>query len=231
MKKKRRGTWWMILGVGFFAAAIGLSAFNIWDSHRAEQSVGEIVEQMKTELPIEGAEDGQNTKKTDVSSDFEMDAAGSEISQEIEIPDYILNPDMEMPEIEIDGRAYIGVLEIPALELSLPVISEWSYPALRIAPCRYEGSAYNGHLIISAHNYESHFGNLKYLDEGDLVLLTDVDGNEFQYEVATRETIMPTDIEGMTGGDWDLTMFTCTYGGQQRVAVRCERILEDTFTY
>lgn len=25
----------------------------------------------------------------------------------------------------------------------------------------------------------------------------------------------------MTGGDWDLTLFTCTIGGKKRITVRC----------
>lgn len=33
-----------------------------------------------------------------------------------------------MPVIKIDGQDYIGVLEIPALNLRLPVMAEWSYP-------------------------------------------------------------------------------------------------------
>ena len=54
---------------------------------------------------------------------------------------------------------YIGVLQIPSLDLTLPVISDWSYPALQIAPCRYEGSAYDGGMVIAGHNFDSHFGN------------------------------------------------------------------------
>lgn len=222
MKGKKRGRWWILLGTLFLTAALGLSGYNIWDAQRAEQSVDEILAQMKTELPEE----------TDVWTALTADpSANPKTEQEIEIPDYLLNSDMEMPVMEVDGRSYIGILEIPALQLSLPVISEWTYPDLRIAPCRYEGSAYKDHLVIAAHNYESHFGTLKYLENGDTVIFTDVDGNEFQYEVAARETIMPTDIEGMTGGEWDLTLFTCSYGGQQRVAVRCERIQNSALMY
>ena len=58
-------------------------------------------------------------------------AEGSRIpadAGEVEISDYLLNPNMEMPEVEIDGNDYIGTLSIPALELSLPVMSQWSYP-------------------------------------------------------------------------------------------------------
>ena len=35
------------------------------------------------------------------------------------------------------------------------------------------------------------------------------------------ETLMPTAVEEMESGDWDLTLFTCTVGGRTRVAVRC----------
>ena len=142
---------------------------------------------------------------------------------EVEIPDYVLDPNHEMPVRNIGGEDYIGVLEIPSLGLMLPVMSEWSYPRLKIAPCRYTGSAYQGNLIIAAHNYRSHFGNLKELCEGDVVCFTDMDGNVFSYEVMFLEVLQPTDVDEMESGDWDLTLFTCTVGGKSRVTVRCER--------
>ncbi len=45
-------------------------------------------------------------------------------------------PVPEMPTMDIDGRDYIGYLEMPTIGISLPVMSDWSYPLLRIAPCR-----------------------------------------------------------------------------------------------
>jgi len=54
-----------------------------------------------------------------------------------------------------------------------------------------------------------------------------VDGNVFAYKVVETETLSPFSIEEMTTGDWDLTLFTCTVGGQNRVAVRCERMQDD----
>ncbi len=144
--------------------------------------------------------------------------------QEGEIPDYILNPDMEMPVETIDGRDFIGTLEIPSLNLNLPIISQWSYGNLRVAPCRYDGSAYKNDMILAAHNYPSHFGNLKYLKEGEYVIFTDADGNKFTYTAVVRETLMPTAVNEMLSkeeDDWDLTLFTCTVGGRSRVVVRC----------
>ena len=155
MRRTKKGGLWIALGVLFFLAAIGLSAFNIWDSKRAGEDVEKIAEIMRNDPAV--------TMETEtVPEDAEeelMDLA------EYEIPDYQLNPDMEMPTKQIDGKSYIGMLEIPMLELSLPIAETWSYPQLRETPCRYDGSAYKGDLIISAHNYDSHFGRLKNLPE------------------------------------------------------------------
>ena len=119
---------------------------------------------------------------------------------------------------------YIGVLSIPSLELELPVISQWDYPALKVAPCRYSGSLYQDNLIICAHNYASHFGKLKELQPGDIVLFTDMDEHVVTFQMVERETLNPMDAEGMEAGDWDLTLFTCTIGGQTRVTIRLERV-------
>ena len=127
----------------------------------------------------------------------------------------------EMSEAEVDGYEYIGYVSIPSLGLELPVMSDWSYPQLRIAPCRYYGSVGTEDLIIAAHNYSRHFGNIKTLAPGDAVYFTEMDGTVTAYEVAETDTLNPTAVEEMTDGGWALTLFTCTYGGQSRVTVRC----------
>ena len=109
------------------------------------------------------------------------------------------------------------------LELELPVQAEWSYPALKTSPCRYAGTPEAG-LVIAAHNYEQHFARLNLLTAGDTVEFTDVSGTAHWYTVMQVETLAPTAVEEMTGGDWDLTLFTCTYSGQARVTVRCVKM-------
>ncbi len=131
-----------------------------------------------------------------------------------------------MPAVEIDGHGYIGTLEIPALELTLPVMDRWSYPNLKLAPCRYKGSAYLDGLIVAGHNYRTHFGRLDQLRTGAEVCFTDVEGNLFLYTVAQLEELAPTAVEEMESGGWDLTLFTCTPGGKARLAVRCARAAE-----
>lgn len=136
-------------------------------------------------------------------------------------PAYVRNPDMEMPTEKVKGNYYIGTLEIDALGLKLPIISEWNYSRLHVAPCRYVGSVYKGDMIIAGHNYRYHFGHLTDLQIGDSVRFTDMDGNMFEYDVVELETLEKRDVDRMLDGEWDLTLFTCTYGGRQRVTVRC----------
>lgn len=59
---------------------------------------------------------------------------------------------------------------------------------------------------------------------GDPVIFKDVDGNEFVYEVAEMEVLQAAAVEEMRGGDWDLTLFTCTLSGQSRTTIRCLRM-------
>ena len=127
------------------------------------------------------------------------------------------------PTIEVDGQRYLGYVTIPALDIQLPVLAEWSYPNLKLAPCRYRGSIVGGDLIVAAHNYRTHFGMIGSLSTGDSILLTDAQGYVHTYTVDNIEQIPGTDVEKMefgAAGDWDLTLFTCTLSGQSRVTVR-----------
>ena len=212
---KNKGKFLIITGLLLIAAALFLTVYNLYDEVRARRSVMEIMACIEADIPA-----NPSTEPLEIPEEANTTAS----LEEVEVPDYLLNPDMEMPTENINGIDYIGILRIPALELELPVISEWSYPRLKIAPCRYTGSAYQDDLIIAAHNYNSHFGNLKNLREGDTATLTDMDGNVFTYERAELEILQPTDIEGMDSGEWDLTLFTCTIGGSSRVTARFERV-------
>lgn len=209
MMKRKRGSLFIALGVLLLAAALGLTGWNLYEGYRAERASSVVVEKLNAVLP----ETPTQPSTPQLNDNGEM-----------EIPDYILAPDMEMPTVTVDGRQYIGTLQLPSLGLEFPIISRWSYDALLESPCRYTGSAYSGDMVLAAHNYNSHFGRLKNLREGDSVIFTDVDGNVFTYTVAVKETLRPTAVEEMTSGEWPLTLFTCTIGGSYRVTIRCEQM-------
>ena len=116
-----------------------------------------------------------------------------------------------------------STVSIPAIGIDLPVMSEWSYPKLKISPCRQFGSSRTDDLVIAAHNYESHFGKIGTLALGDEVRFTDMDGIENHYTVSAIEVHDPTDVEAVEHSGHDLVLYTCTYGGKTRIVVFCDR--------
>ncbi len=200
-----KGRGWMIVGTVMILCAAGLLLKNVLSAQNA----------------AEATEDAMMTLVQRVYAVAEIPEKLPEETAENHIPAWMRDPFLPMPETEIDGVPYVGYLEIPSLELRLPVISEWDYDRLQISPCRYSGSVYLDNMVIAAHNYPSHFGRLKELVPGEELYFTDVDGNVFAFTVSASEVLPPTAVEDVVAGEWPLTLFTCTVGGAARVVVRC----------
>lgn len=147
-----------------------------------------------------------------------------ENTNEIINPEIIYNEDKVMKTTNINGYDYIGTITIPTINLELPVMSEYDYNRLEIAPCRYYGSIYTNDLIICAHSYKTHFKYIDKLKQKDLILFTDINNNTHVYEVLEIEILKPTEVSEMINSDFDLTLYTCTYDGQNRITVRCNKI-------
>ena len=120
---------------------------------------------------------------------------------------------------------YAGVIAIPDLSLELPVIDQWNYARLKVAPCRQSGAAADGDLVIAAHNYKSHFGYLDRLEPGASVIFTDMEGTVYRYAVEGIRQLAPEDAEDVSSvfsSEYPLVLYTCTPGGKARVAVFCQ---------
>ena len=195
----------MVLGSVLVFSALGLFLSNESEQQQAEEAVLSIMPQIVEEIHERNEEAVEETQLS---------------PQERE--------NKEMPVTQIDGNNYIGFVGLPTLQQELPVMADWSYPQLKIAPCRFMGSTYSDDLVIMAHNFDKHFGSLKDLRAEDIVTFTDMDGQTIRYRVVTLDILGPDDVEDMTYGDYDLTLFTCTYGGKSRVTVRCDRAENET---
>lgn len=132
----------------------------------------------------------------------------------------------KMNTININGYDYIGSIVIPSLNLELPVMSEFDYNRLKIAPCRYYGSVHTNDFIICAHAYKTHFRYITELKQKDKIIFTDVDGQNYVYEVLDIEFLRPDEVSRMIDNEFDLTLYTCTLDGNHRVTVRCNRVLD-----
>ena len=204
---KKAGSFFITLGLLLMAAAFGLVLHNRMEANEAGR---------KAEIVLAELSDVMRERQESVIPAEDLSAL-AEADKAVPV----------MPTETIDGNRYIGVLEIPALGISLPVGENWSDELLQLSPCRYSGSYYTDDLVICGHNYESHFSPIKYIEPEELLYFVTVEGTRYAYSVVQRETVWPLEIDKMLGKEdvpWDLTLFTCNNGGESRCTVRCMRV-------
>jgi hypothetical protein len=145
---KRMGGLCTTLGGVLILAALTLFLGNQRENHCAQENSSQALEQVKAQI----IQDVQEQEETPGMPEIVF-LQKSEVQEE----------DAAMPEVEIDGNVYIGYLSIPTLEIELPVQSQWSYENLTVSPCRYYGAIKSRDLVIAAHNYTAHFGQIAQL--------------------------------------------------------------------
>ncbi|MBO4877193.1 MAG: sortase [Ruminococcus sp.] len=215
------GRIFILLGVLLLLAAAALCKYNTDQNKKAEQYTETVIEKLKEEIPAEPPTEPPTGPGTE--NDGKTDDLFAEYTPEEETA-------AAAEDKMVLGEAYCGYITLPSLGLELPVMSSWSYPNLRLSPCRYSGSADTNDMIIAAHNYSSHFGRIGELATGDEIVFTDTLGRKFCYTLSYMELIEGRNVDQMFSGrsdDWDLTLFTCTLSGQSRVTVRAVLKEED----
>lgn len=215
--KRKAGTLLMILGAVLVGLALSLFAGNQQEAENAQVASQEAVDMIWPVIE-QRALDRVSSEAATQETDASVEVGGTVAGEDTFVPGG------GMTVVEIGGRNYVGVLYIKALGLELPVLADLSDEALEIAPCRYSGTVSTEDLVIGAHNYISHFAKIWRLQGGSEIVFTDMDGHTHYYEVAVVETLSPTSNDYLVAGEYPLTLFTCTYTGNNRTAVRCVEI-------
>ena len=131
--KSKLGALFIALGVLALLGAAGLFGYNQWDNTRAEKAADAVLNQLEETL---------EQPKTILPGESEAASAAAEEPAEEEADG--------MTVTFIDGYDYIGYVSIPSIGLALPVMKQWSYPGLKIAPGRYAGSLAADDLVVAA---------------------------------------------------------------------------------
>lgn len=145
----------------------------------------------------------------------------------VELPNIENNQEIQDQPLEIiiDDEIYIGILEIPSLEITLPIQKDWSYEKLKKTPCVYTGDFKNDNLIIMGHNYAVHFGKLSTLNIGDQIIFKDIYGRETYFIYSEKLKVDSKEVDTIQNGNWDLTIFTCnSNNNNQRFVYRYNKI-------
>ncbi len=167
----------ILLGIALIAASSAFIAVRFIQKNQSSEKLSETVEKIEKCMPEASA--GFIEERSDTS----------------------------MPAIEIDGRDYIGILELPGRTLKLPVAANWSSSGLSFRPAKYIGSVYDGSLIIGGRYEEGNFDFADLIDAGEEVTFTDMTGKKFRYTVAKINHSDDAKTETLADSDYQLTLF------------------------
>ncbi|NLJ94194.1 MAG: sortase [Clostridiaceae bacterium] len=193
-----------ISGLLLLFLALLLVVHNIIQDKNAEKTSKQVLakfEESKEQLQIATRTKSENTNT---------------ITNTLILPD----EEEEILIVDVDGAPIVGVLEIPNIDLKLPVTVDWHEDLMWGYANLYHGENYSDSLVIMAHGNKSHFAGLNYLVEGDQVIFTDVLDRQKVYDFAGKEIIHENNVEEMIETNYPLTLFTCTLDGRSRVTVR-----------
>lgn len=126
-----------------------------------------------------------------------------------------------------DLNEIIGIIEIPKINISYPIFSNFTDDLLKISPCRINGSMPNSitNLSIAGHNYDNgkFFSNLKNLNLNDEIYIYDSSMKKFIYKITDLYEVEENDLSPILINAEDnpiLTLITCNNLNKKRLIVK-----------
>lgn len=120
-------------------------------------------------------------------------------------------------------------LEIPKISLKTYVLANYSEKALKISVTKFWGVNPNeiGNFCIAGHNYirKNMFHDLKELNLGDKLWITDKKMGDIEYEIFDIYKVNPEDVsclEPETRKKREVTLITCTADSKKRIIVKAK---------
>ena len=125
-----------------------------------------------------------------------------------------------LPSLTVDGKDFVGIIEMPRYESALPVGADWGN--LTKYPRRFDGSIYNGTLQIGATTQKGQYDFYREISVGDTVIFTDVEGNRYTYAVTNLRYEKHADQTALNREESELTLFIKNVYDFEYLIVSCD---------
>lgn len=218
-----------IISLFLMVSLVSMYIYAEYDKNKEESISGDILSylNMKDDTTISSYENALVVKITQEASNLPDDSVEETSNSNVKVA--TATSTYTAP----NGKQYesIGVINIPKINLTYPILSKTTDALMKVAPCKFHGGSPNevGNLCIIAHNYRRKgvfFSDVPDLEVGDIVEIQDLSKRTIQYEVYDIHTVVEDDVSDTTqktNGRKEVTLITCTDdSNEQRVIVRCK---------
>ena len=127
-----------------------------------------------------------------------------------------------------DNISIIGLIEIPSINISYPILSESSEELLKISVCKFSGPLPNriGNLCIAGHNYKNSlmFSKLNDLNINDSIFITDLNNVRLEYSVFEKYIVKENNLNCTNNTkNIELTLITCNdTNNKERIVIKAK---------
>lgn len=218
-----------IISLFLMVSLVSMYIYAEYDKNKEESISGDILSylNMKDDTTISSYENALVVKITQEASNLPDDSVEETSNSNVKVATATSTYTAQ------NGKQYesIGVINIPKINLTYPILSKTTDALMKVAPCKFHGGSPNevGNLCIIAHNYRRKgvfFSDVPDLEVGDIVEIQDLSKRTIQYEVYDIHTVVEDDVSDTTqktNGRKEVTLITCTDdSNEQRVIVRCK---------
>lgn len=128
------------------------------------------------------------------------------------------------------GYDVCAKLEIPKISLETYVLKNYSTYVLNVSVTKFWGADPNevGNFCIAGHNFQNKnmFRNLKNLEIGDKLFVTDNNIGKVEYEIYNMNTVLPNNVDCLSQETnyKEVTLITCTNDSKKRIIVKAKEI-------
>lgn len=129
------------------------------------------------------------------------------------------------------GYDVCAKLEIPSISLETYILKKYSAEALNISVTKFWGVEPNniGNFCIAGHNFKNRdmFYNIKNLELGEKIFITDNKIGKVEYEVFKMDSVVPEDVsclKASTQNKREITLITCTNDSKMRIIVKAKEV-------
>lgn len=230
---KKKGSKFLLILLFLAGLSLLLYPFvaNKWNTYRQSRLIStysQTIEEIEETVDYEAEWERAHTFNRELLPSILPDSFAIAAASEEPAKDY-------MACLNLAGDGMMGFVDIPKIDIKVPIYHTVSEEVLQIAAGHLEGSSLpvggdNTHAVISAHRglpSASLFTDLDLLEEGDHFLINVLD-DTLCYEVDQISVVEPEDTDKLRveSGEDLVTLLTCTpYGvNSHRMLVRGHRV-------
>lgn len=242
MKKKRQ--WNKIIGTILMIAGIGVIAYPFYSQWNSGKEKDKLLDAIYAQIDINKKQNNSEAKNLEKNLEIKEENLESiDLEEEYNQLELEMNQTQNVNSKETESekektiqevlsyQTLVGIIECEKINIKFPIVEGTERINIAVSVGHMKGTAglgEDGNCVLAAHRggiYGTFFKHIDQIEAGDIVKVTNMNGEIFEYEMYESFIVEPSEmwiIENIEK-ERTLTLVSCENDGKQRLIVRCRK--------